>query len=668
MSVIIGSIQIAKKTKTAWDAQNPTLLAGQVIAETDAGKTRIKVGDGATGYATLKYITVKDTDEVSEGAVNLWYTNARVEAHADTLYYRKATVDGMFADAVKTPLPLDCNANPNYPAATKGTAYKVSVAGKIGGASGVDVEVGDLLIASIASASGDHATVGSNWGLYQTNIDKSTEGVFGTARRATTTEGNSGTDDVAYMTSLKVKNFGDGRYLQLAGGTISGSLAGTSNTFTVADNTVVTQLRGVTGKLQISGYHSSYGGAYMQSIAVDNSVYRSLSFEASGFNFNATITGTKATFNTGATNGVSITNSAYSGGIYNVLNFGTGTAITDVIGIWGRDALNGLVYSAKSTGFHSFRVNNTEVFIIGETSMQSLVPLTGTSAVFSQANPKSLTGAWQISALDLTSSTTGVGGGVTFTGYKTGTTALEYFAAIDGYKENGAGGDASGAFRILTQQATGAGLVERLRVTSTGNVGIGTITPTALGGYKTLEIKGTTEGGALISNYNDVVKAALLTNSALEGNVGTITNHHFKIRTNSIDAITIATNQLLRAHAYGAGTLTTDASGNITASSDERLKNIKGVFNRGLSDLMKVTAIVYKWNKLSGMEMKSTYAGFSADNVKQAIPEAVSKDNRGYLTLSDRPILATTVNAIKELKHEIDGLKKILAANNIAIN
>lgn len=80
MSVIIGSIQIAKKTKVAWDTQAPVLLSGQAVAETDAGKTRIKVGDGTTGWAALKYITVKDSDEVIEGVANLYHTTARVRA------------------------------------------------------------------------------------------------------------------------------------------------------------------------------------------------------------------------------------------------------------------------------------------------------------------------------------------------------------------------------------------------------------------------------------------------------------------------------------------------------------------------------------------------------------------------------------------------------------
>jgi len=39
---------------------------------------------------------------------------------------------------------IDCSGNPNYPAANAGHVYKISVAGKIGGASGAVVEAGDV--------------------------------------------------------------------------------------------------------------------------------------------------------------------------------------------------------------------------------------------------------------------------------------------------------------------------------------------------------------------------------------------------------------------------------------------------------------------------------------------------------------------------------------------
>lgn len=67
---------------------------------------------------------------------------------------------------------IDASSNPNYPAADAGDTYRISVAGKIGGASGPNVEVGDLIISHVdGSVSGNHATVGANWDIIQTNID-----------------------------------------------------------------------------------------------------------------------------------------------------------------------------------------------------------------------------------------------------------------------------------------------------------------------------------------------------------------------------------------------------------------------------------------------------------------------------------------------------------------
>ena len=66
---------------------------------------------------------------------------------------------------------IDCAANPNYPAADTGHTYLVSVAGKIGGASGPAVEAGDMIVCCVdSSASGDHATVGANWSVLQSVV------------------------------------------------------------------------------------------------------------------------------------------------------------------------------------------------------------------------------------------------------------------------------------------------------------------------------------------------------------------------------------------------------------------------------------------------------------------------------------------------------------------
>lgn len=86
----------------------------------------------------------------------------------------KTYVDGVVAaqDAMVFKGVIDASANPNYPAANRGDTYRISVAGKIGGASGKNVEVGDLLIAlTDGTAAGTDATVGGSWTIVQSNLD-----------------------------------------------------------------------------------------------------------------------------------------------------------------------------------------------------------------------------------------------------------------------------------------------------------------------------------------------------------------------------------------------------------------------------------------------------------------------------------------------------------------
>ena len=92
---------------------------------------------------------------------------------ATTAYADAAVAAGFAAnDAMTYKGAIDASSNPNYPAADAGDTYRISVAGKIGGASGPNVEVGDMLICHTDStASGDHATVGGAWDIIQTNID-----------------------------------------------------------------------------------------------------------------------------------------------------------------------------------------------------------------------------------------------------------------------------------------------------------------------------------------------------------------------------------------------------------------------------------------------------------------------------------------------------------------
>jgi hypothetical protein len=128
--------------------------------------------------------------------------------------------------------------------------------------------------------------------------------------------------------------------------------------------------------------------------------------------------------------------------------------------------------SGGRTGSHIFYTGST----VGGTE-RFRIAATG-AATFQNVNAKANTGQWHLSVQDNTSMAAGVGGGISFNGYKTGTTAQGLYAAIDGFKENATSGNELGGFRIWT--SNGTNLVERIRVTSAGNLGVGTTTPDSI--------------------------------------------------------------------------------------------------------------------------------------------------------------------------------------------
>jgi hypothetical protein len=116
-------------------------------------------------------------------------------------------------------------------------------------------------------------------------------------------------------------------------------------------------------------------------------------------------------------------------------------------------------------------------------------------------------------------------------------------------------------------------------------------------------------------------------------------------------------------NAYGAGAITSDASGNLTSASDERLKVLEGKFSPTLGMLRQAAGatIVYKWNALSKLETAHDYAGFSAQRVRAAFgPKyadmVTGQDGRGFYTLQDRALLAGAYIYASALDNRITAL------------
>src|SRR6185295_16982211 len=159
------------------------------------------------------------------------------------------------------------------------------------------------------------------------------------------------------------------------------------------------------------------------------------------------------------------------------------------------------------------------------------------------------------------------------------------------------------------------------------------------------------------------------TNKWFEGNVAA--NDRFRL-TNSLANGNTEVFSVLQSGNVGIGTNapTDKLSVNGTASkpgggswavfSDERLKNVKGLFTSGLSAVMRLQPIRYEYKPANALNLdsKGEHVGFGAQTLQKVIPEAVSRNGNGYLQVNNDPIIWTMLNAIKEQQKEIEQLRE----------
>jgi hypothetical protein len=102
-------MQQRRGTAAEWTSANTVLSAGEIGFETDTSK--FKIGDGSTAWNSLPYFVnaddietgLLDTDEVSEGTTNLYFTDQRavdavVNGSVDTDDIEEGTTNLYFTD------------------------------------------------------------------------------------------------------------------------------------------------------------------------------------------------------------------------------------------------------------------------------------------------------------------------------------------------------------------------------------------------------------------------------------------------------------------------------------------------------------------------------------------------------------------------------------------
>jgi hypothetical protein len=98
-----------------------------------------------------------------------------------------------------------------------------------------------------------------------------------------------------------------------------------------------------------------------------------------------------------------------------------------------------------------------------------------------------------------------------------------------------------------------------------------------------------------------------------------------------------------------------------TGTSDERLKTDIKPFARGLEAIEKLNPKFYKWNaegqKKTGFSPEDEHVGLIAQNLQEAIPEAVGLEDGKWLTVNDRPVISALINAVKQLSERVKQLE-----------
>ena len=304
--------------------------------------------------------------------------------------------------------------------------------------------------------------------------------------------------------------------------------------------------------------------------------------------------------------------------------------------------------------------------------------------------------------------------GTSFSGNGSAITAINATAITTGTIDNArtTASSANGASTIVARDASGDFSVDgitanwftgngaNLSAINASNVSTGTIanartTAATANGASTIVLRGTSgefsagaitgssftgSGSGLTSIPNSATTAASANGAStivardasgnFTANVGTFTTVAGTLSTASQTNIT-ATGTLtnLQATSFGCGTAASGTAGeiratnNVTAyfSSDERLKDNVQVIANALAKVLQIRGVEFDWNNLDepedGYFVRKHDIGVIAQEIEKVLPEVVGTREDGMKAVKYDRIIPLLIEAIKELKAEVDALK-----------
>ena len=319
---------------------------------------------------------------------------------------------------------------------------------------------------------------------------------------------------------------GAGVYLPLAGGTLTGALAGTSASFTGALSSV--------GYSGTSGTFSASVTASGNSNNFGNTIIAALTATSGTFSASVTAAGNSNIF--GAT---TVTSNLTTNGVFTIQNAAPYIQWKNVAGTrlsYIQHNATNLVVSADTGQIQLDTAADNDILINPGGTGNVGIGVTGPSEkLHVGGNIEMANNSW------------------------IGSTDGSYYQRI---RFEDSVPDTSNAFNFETRNGSGA-YVNHMTILNNGNVGIGTTSP----GYK-LEVESGTTPLHLNRTGGATSLIGLDINGTTRGLLGATTTAAFvSYSTAAAPLVTVANTGGVQFNTYGAGTLVTDASGNITVSS-----------------------------------------------------------------------------------------------------
>ena len=241
-------------------------------------------------------------------------------------------------------------------------------------------------------------------------------------------------------------------------------------------------------------------------------------------------------------------------------------------------------------------------------------------------------------------------------------------AVISGIKENTTDGNQSGSLRFMTNSA--GTIAERMRISSSGNMGIGTTSPGSRFHVKSngsiMRIEGTDHA------YFEIFPQGGSTRYGYIGYPVEGSNNLFISNENSSGNLVLSTSNTERLRILSTGQVgigrspstsyILDLNGDMRANStvytsDARLKTVLNTW----SNDDQIDFVQYRWN--TAKDNREHY-GYLAQDVQKVLPDAVYADSEGMMAVNYDEVhsykLALQEKRIKELEQTVDELKKII--------